>query len=46
MYVGGGEFTKELILELGFEEWVSCRHMEMGSGSLVLQAHRREDKRN
>lgn len=32
---------EELILELGFEEWVILGHV--GSRRLVLQAHRRKD---
>lgn len=36
-----GELIEELILELGFEEWVILGHV--GSGRLVLQAHRRKD---
>lgn len=33
------------MLELGLEEWVIFGHMGMGSGSLVLQGHRRKDRR-
>lgn len=42
--VGGGEFKEELILELGLEEWVILGHVVMGSGWLILQAHRRNEK--
>lgn len=41
---GGGEVIEELTLELDFEEWVICGHVEMGSGRLVLQAHGRKDQ--
>ena len=42
--VGGGEFKEELNLELGLEEWVIFRQVVMGSGWLILQAHRRNEK--
>lgn len=41
---GGGEFKEELILELGLEEWVILGQVVMGSGWLILQAHRRNEK--
>ena len=41
---GGGEFKEELILELGLEEWVILGQVVVGSGWLILQAHRRNEK--